>query len=89
MDELAELFRIGKTVVYRNCRSGLWPHTKVARQLRFTEQHIAAIVALGEPENASGGVPAIPLTAPQGRRRSAAAPVVELDPYLEARRKIA
>lgn len=48
-DELAALLRVSVPWIYRECRAGRMPHTRVARQIRFTEDHVRQILAAGEP----------------------------------------
>jgi len=46
--QLADFLGCSRTHVYQQCRARQWPHTRVAGQLRFTEEHVRQILALGE-----------------------------------------
>lgn len=44
-DELAQLLRISRPKVLRYCAAGKFPHLRFGQEVRFTEAHVAAIVA--------------------------------------------
>jgi len=46
--ELAALFQVGESTVEKKVAAGTWPCTKIAGLVRFTPEHVAAIVAAGE-----------------------------------------
>ena len=43
--ELAAKLRVEPETVYRMCKAGKWPHTKIGRLYRFTEDDYKAITA--------------------------------------------
>ena len=43
--ELAAKLDIDAETVRRMCKAGKWPHTKIGRLYRFTEDHYQAIIA--------------------------------------------
>jgi len=43
--ELAEKLDVATETVRRMCKTGKWPHTKIGRLYRFTEDHYKAITA--------------------------------------------
>lgn len=47
-DEMAERYGKGRWFVQTECRAGRWPHLRVGRSFRFTEEQVASIDALLE-----------------------------------------
>ncbi|WP_223883961.1 helix-turn-helix domain-containing protein [Pseudarthrobacter sp. BIM B-2242] len=46
---LAARLSVSTATVYKMCKSGKWPHSKVGRLYRFTEEHYQSIIATPEP----------------------------------------
>jgi hypothetical protein len=65
---LAELLGVSLSWVHKKCAARAIPHCRVARQIRFAEEHVRAILAAGEQPLIS--VPAG--RGAQSRRRSVA-----------------
>jgi excisionase family DNA binding protein len=53
--ELAALFQVGESTVEKKVAAGTWPCTKIAGLVRFTSEHVAAIVAAGEKPAVNDG----------------------------------
>ncbi|MGY4544504.1 excisionase family DNA binding protein [Arthrobacter sp. UYNi723] len=50
--ELATRLNVSPDTVRRMCNSGKWPHSRIGRLYRFTEEHYEAIIATPEePEH--------------------------------------
>lgn len=47
--ELAARLNVSTDTVRRMCHAGKWPHSKIGRLYRFTEEHYQAIIATPEP----------------------------------------
>lgn len=47
--ELAARLNVSTDTVRRMCHTGQWPHSKIGRQFRFTEDHYQTIIATPEP----------------------------------------
>lgn len=47
--ELAARLSVSPDTVRRMCNSGKWPHSRIGRLYRFTEEHYQAIIATPEP----------------------------------------
>ena len=47
-DYVADLFDVSVSFVMRRVRSGEFPHLRLGKTTRFTDEHIAAIVAAHE-----------------------------------------
>lgn len=47
-DDLADRYGKSREYVQQQCRAGKWPHLKVGRSYRFTDQHVAQIDAMHE-----------------------------------------
>ncbi|WP_104141022.1 helix-turn-helix domain-containing protein [Arthrobacter sp. ZGTC131] len=47
--ELATRLNVSVETVHRMCRSHRWPHCRIGRLYRFTEEHYQAIIATPEP----------------------------------------
>ena len=50
--DLADALQVSIETVYRMCRARKWPHSKVGRLYRFTQEHYEAITAVPEPRQA-------------------------------------
>lgn len=50
---LAAFLGVSESWVSKQCAARLIPHTRVARQIRFTEEHVRQILADGEQPLAS------------------------------------
>jgi excisionase family DNA binding protein len=48
--ELAALLRVSESWIQKRCAARAIPHTRVARQIRFTAEHVAQILAAGEEQ---------------------------------------
>lgn len=48
VDELAEILHLSPRTVARKAREGVWPHTRPAKAIMFTQKHVAQILAMGE-----------------------------------------
>ncbi|MFS0717586.1 helix-turn-helix domain-containing protein [Arthrobacter sp. 1P04PC] len=48
--ELAARLNVSTDTVRRKCTAGQWPHTRIGRLYRFTEEHYQAIIATPEPQ---------------------------------------
>jgi excisionase family DNA binding protein len=46
--ELAARLNVSTDTVRRMCHAGKWPHSKIGRMFRFTEEHYQAIIATPE-----------------------------------------
>jgi hypothetical protein len=46
VEEVAELFQISPDRVRKRCKEGAWPYTPFDRNIRFTEDDLAKILAL-------------------------------------------
>ncbi|WP_371875934.1 helix-turn-helix domain-containing protein [Pseudarthrobacter sp. SSS035] len=46
--ELAARLNVSPDTVRRMCNSGQWPHSRIGRLYRFTEEHYQAIIATPE-----------------------------------------
>lgn len=46
--DLASRLNVSAEMVYRMCRTHQWPHAKIGRLYRFTEEHFQAIIATPE-----------------------------------------
>lgn len=46
--ELAEFLGISESWIRKQAAARLIPHSRVARQIRFTEEHVQQILAAGE-----------------------------------------
>lgn len=53
VDGLAQWLGVSPSWVRKQCAARLIPHTRVARQIRFTEDHVRQILAAGEQPLAS------------------------------------
>lgn len=42
---LATRLAVSIETVYRQCKTGKWPHSRIGRLYRFTEEHYQAIIA--------------------------------------------
>jgi excisionase family DNA binding protein len=47
--ELAAKLSVSTHTVRRMCTEGKWPHTRIGRLYRFTEEHYQAIIATPQP----------------------------------------
>ena len=47
--ELAARLKVSADTVRRMCHAGKWPHSRIGRQFRFTEEHYQTIIATPEP----------------------------------------
>ncbi|MDQ0679110.1 excisionase family DNA binding protein [Arthrobacter pascens] len=47
--DLAARLNVSTEMVYRMCRTHRWPHARIGRLYRFTEEHYQAIIATPEP----------------------------------------
>ncbi len=47
--ELAGRLSVSTATVRAMCNSGKWPHTRIGRLYRFSEEHYQAIIATPEP----------------------------------------
>ncbi|MDQ0679107.1 excisionase family DNA binding protein [Arthrobacter pascens] len=54
--DLAAELHVNVETVYKMCKSGKWPHSRIGRLYRFTEDHYQAIIG--------------PTAAPDRRRRT-------------------
>lgn len=68
IDEAASVLNVPRTWVRDKVTAGAVPHTRLGRHVRFTDAHLAQIVAAGE----RGGAVARP-SSPTGRLRRRAA----------------
>lgn len=48
IDELAPIIRRGKTWIYEAVRAGRLPHTRIGRQILFTDEHVDQIITARE-----------------------------------------
>lgn len=46
---MAERLSVSVETVYRMCKSGQWPHSRIGRLYRFTEEHYQTIIAEPDP----------------------------------------
>lgn len=46
--DLAAKLKVNVETVYKMCKTGKWPHSKIGRLYRFTEEHYQAIIATPE-----------------------------------------
>ncbi|QCB97099.1 DNA-binding protein [Arthrobacter sp. PAMC25564] len=60
--EVAAKLKVNVETVYKMCKTGRWPHTKIGRLYRFTEEHYQAIIA----------TPAMPEQRPRTQRENIA-----------------
>ncbi|QCB97097.1 DNA-binding protein [Arthrobacter sp. PAMC25564] len=42
--DLAKRLNLTTATVYEKCKTGQWPHIKLGRSYRFTEEHYRAII---------------------------------------------
>lgn len=47
--DVAERLNVSLETVYRMCRARKWPHSKIGRLYRFSEEHYQAIIAVPDP----------------------------------------
>jgi excisionase family DNA binding protein len=47
--DLAARLNLTTATVYQKCKTGQWPHTKIGRLYRFTEEHYQSIIAPPAP----------------------------------------
>lgn len=47
--ELADRLSVSAATVRAMCNSGKWPHARIGRLYRFSEEHYQAIIATPEP----------------------------------------
>jgi len=47
--EMAARLNVFTDTVRRMCNSGKWPHSRIGRLFRFTEEHYQAIIATPAP----------------------------------------
>ncbi|WP_416403610.1 helix-turn-helix domain-containing protein [Arthrobacter sp. LFS091] len=47
--ELAGRLSVSTATVRAMCNSGKWPHTRIGRLYRFSEEHYQAIIATPQP----------------------------------------
>lgn len=52
-EEVAAMLQIERRAVLRRAGSGEFPHLRIGKQVRFTDQHIAAIIAAHEVATAA------------------------------------
>jgi Helix-turn-helix domain len=71
VDQLAGELGSSSEWVRRQCRAGRFPHHRIARQLRFTDEDVTAILAnLAVPVSpATVPSPVVEVPAPAARRR--------------------
>ena len=60
--DLAARLNVSVETVYRMCRARKWPHSRIGRLYRFTEEHYQAIIAVPDP----------PLVPPRSQRENIA-----------------
>jgi excisionase family DNA binding protein len=60
--DLAARLNVSKELVYRMCRTHKWPHSRIGRLYRFSEEHYEAIIA----------TPAVPERKPRTQRENVA-----------------
>jgi excisionase family DNA binding protein len=60
--ELADRLNISVATVYKMCKGGKWPHSKIGRLYRFTEEHYQSIIE----------TPVVPLRRPRTQRENIA-----------------
>jgi excisionase family DNA binding protein len=48
VDQAAAFFGVPKKTVYAKTAAREWPFTKIGRHIRFSQEHLDAIVAAGE-----------------------------------------
>jgi excisionase family DNA binding protein len=71
-DDLAELFGLSpKKVLELRSKHG-WPHVRLGRRIRFTEEQVAQIIAVQSPRSEAPLKSASGLTAGSARRRRSA-----------------
>jgi excisionase family DNA binding protein len=46
--DLAARLNVSTETVYRMCRTRQWPHSRIGRLFRFTEEHYQVIIAAPE-----------------------------------------
>lgn len=44
-EDLAARLNVSRATVYQMCKSGKWPHSKIGRLYRFSEEHYQTIIA--------------------------------------------
>ncbi len=66
--EAAEALNVPRTWLRDKVTAGAVPHTRLGRHVRFTEEHLAQIVAVGERSGTQ--VPAPRRASPTGRLRA-------------------
>ncbi|MFF1828973.1 helix-turn-helix domain-containing protein [Paenarthrobacter sp. NPDC058040] len=47
--EIAARLKVSTETVRRMCHAGKWPHSKIGRLFRFTEEHYQSIIATPGP----------------------------------------